>query len=221
MVSNKRLKQGLRLFLVSMILGIIGICLIFISIILSRYDFSKIFVYYGLLLLASGSVLLNVGFILIYVGLSQRYRGLILVIIGLITCMPSIIFMVRIRENAVMLFNMYIITFLTLLFVVPGMFFICSGRKSKIIPYYESIVSCTFFLSLTFLLIGISIPDGGWDFFFEKFWICLGGGFIMGCMITGTVLFYFYVEMEQACFTFCLGLIFIFLSIPLVMLIFF
>lgn len=217
MVSNKWVKRGLRLFLVSIILGIIGICLIFISIILSRYDFSKVFVYYGLFLLAFAPVLLIVGFILIYVGLSQRYRGLILVIIGLITCIPSIIFMVTIRENAVILFNMYVITFLTLLFVVPGIFFICSGRKSKIIPYYESIVFSMFFLSLTFLLIGISIPDGGWDFFFEKFWICLGGGFIMGCMITGTVLFYVYVEKEHACFTYCLGLFFIFLSIPLVM----
>lgn len=217
MVSNKRLKWGLRLFLISMILGITGICLIFISIILRRYDFSKIFGSNGLLLLAFVPVLLIVGFILIYVGLSHRYRGLILVIIGLITCIPSIIFMVTIRENAVILFNMYIITFLTLLFVLPGIFFICSGRKSKIIPYYESVVFCTFFLSLTFLLIGISIPDGGWDFFFEKFWICLGGGFIMSCMITGTVLFYVYVEKEHACFTFCLVLIFIFLSIPLVL----
>jgi hypothetical protein len=129
----------------------------------------------------------------LYKGFPLKYRGLMLIIIDVLTNIPSIIAITITGDDFIIMFNIYVIVSLTLIFIIPALFnFYLEFHKEDvkfvkerllILIYYVSIVGFAFLVSLSLYGFGF-FPR---SFIITKFWIILGESFLISLMITGII----------------------------------
>ena len=135
-------------------------------------------------------ICLCLGFVFLYIGLSIRNRAIMLFIIGgyFIYLTMSIIIRIKPYMNVLVTLTIVNLTFWVLLFIIPGIIKLIKNINfSERTTYLYALAPLTVFWILIYTIViavlTASVPTTFIDFYFQYFFIALGGGFILSIIV--------------------------------------
>jgi len=148
-----------------------------------------------------GSLFLIPGYLCLYYGLSLRNRGIMILITGLLLILPCVIFIgvllidpfLAWADLIIAIYTMFIVMWI-IIFILPSMYMISSGRLSDKIKYNKKILRY-YLLAIGVILVGmwfylgifgLIADSAGTDFrtfFFQNIWISIPIGIVIGPII--------------------------------------